>query len=56
MLLIAIDRLGEGGRSRRIHSSVSSVKIVLIVELKIQSQAVIVVVHGGGRATDRGKG
>lgn len=45
VLLSAIDGLREGRRRGRIHSSIGSVKVVLLVKLKVQSKTIGVVVH-----------
>lgn len=48
LLLTTIDGLWKCGGSGRIHAGIGSIKVVLIVKLKVQTQSIGVVVHDGG--------
>lgn len=45
LLLVCVDRLGKGRRSRRIDTCVRSIEPVLIIEGQVQPQAIAVLVH-----------
>lgn len=46
LCLSAVDRLRKCGGSGRIHPSVGGVELVLLVELEVQTQPIVVVIHG----------
>lgn len=50
LLLHREDWLGKGRRRSRIHADVGRIEIMLIIEGEIETQTVVVVIHGCGSA------
>lgn len=46
LCLSTVDGLREGRRCGRVDSSIGRVELVLLVELKVQAQPIVVVIHG----------
>lgn len=46
LCLSTVDGLREGRRCGRVDSSIGRVELVLLIELKVQAQPIVVVIHG----------